>query len=217
MSEVSLEAVARPPALRVRLRALLASIAGRDEAAYSALLSLMGPAIFAWSNRVVLNPSIAAEVTQDVFLEIWRKAGTYDTDRGHPDTWIMTVTHRRAFDRRASEERAHRHELQYLIENFTREVDDTADVALDRVDHQIIRSLLTSLTPVQREAIYLAFYEGLTYEVVAIRQSVPLPTAKSRIRDSLIVLRRALTIPPPSGQHSTSTLQTPVPTPRNHA
>lgn len=203
MNEVSQDADARPLPARVRLRSLLEAVADRDEDAYRALLSLMGPGIFAWSERVLGDPSIALEVSQEVFFEIWRKAGTYDADRGHPDTWIMTITHRRASDRAASEERAHRHELQYLIRNLSREVDDTSETALDRVEHQAIRALLLRLTPVQREAIYLAFYEDLTYELVAVRQGAPLPTVKSRIRDSLIVLRRALTTPPPPLQVNT--------------
>lgn len=170
-------------------------IAAKDETAFEMLLALMGSAIFALSARILGSPQIALEVTQEVLFEIWRKADTYDADRGHPDTWIMTITYRRALDRSASEERATRHETDYFIRNFTREYDQTADTALDLVERDKVRALLENLKPPQREAIRLAFYDGLTYELVALRQAVPLPTAKSRIRDGIIVLRTALTPP----------------------
>ncbi|MEG9250183.1 sigma-70 family RNA polymerase sigma factor [Arthrobacter sp. Soc17.1.1.1] len=189
------DAVARQPPLRVRLRLLMERVAARDEAAFEMLLTLMGPRIFAVSAKVLINPHIALEVTQEVLFEIWRKADTYDTERGHPDTWIVTMAHRRALDRRDSEERTTRHDTDYFIRNFTREYDQTSETALDTVEHDSVRALLKHLAPKQREALYLAFYDGLTYELVAARQSVPLATVKTRIRDARIVLRKKLTAP----------------------
>ena len=200
MGEPTEDADARQLPLRDRLRPLIERVAAHDEPAFETLLALMGPAMFALSARILVNPHIALEVTQEVFLEIWRKADTYDTDRGHPDTWIRTIAYRRALDRSASEERATRHETDYFIRNFTREYDQTSDTALDSVEHDRVRALLGTLKPPQREAIHLAFYEGLTYELVAERQAVPLPTAKSRIRDGIIVLRKALTPPTTADQ-----------------
>ena len=198
-TEEAKDAGARQPPLRARLRSLMERVAAKDEAAFAKLLALMEPTIFAQSLGVLVNPHIALEVTQEVLFEIWRKADTYDTDRGHPDTWIRTITHRRALDRGDSEERATRHETDYFIRNFTREYDQASDTALDAVEYDTVRALLGHLTPPQREAIHLAFYDGLTYELVAARQSVPLPTAKSRIRDGIIVLRKALTPPTTAG------------------
>lgn len=195
MGELSEDAGARQPPLRARLRLLMERVEARDEAAFEMLLALMGPGIFAVCTRVLINPQIALEVTQEVLFEIWRKADTYDTERGHPDTWIMTMAHRRALDRRDSEERATRHDTDYFIRNFTREYDQTSDTALDGIEHDTVRALLKDLAPKQREALHLAFYNGLTYELVAARQTAPLPTVKSRIRDAIIVLRKKLASP----------------------
>ena len=187
-----------PLSYRARLQLLMTGVVQRDEGAFRELIGLMGPVIFAISQRLVPEPHKASEVTQEVLFEIWHKADTFDADLGLVDSWIRTIASRRADDRAVSEERAARHERQYVAQRFTREYDQTSEAALDAVEHHQLRATLAFLSPTQREAITLAFYDGLTYEQVAAHQSVPLPTAKSRIRDAIIVLRRELTAPSPS-------------------
>lgn len=187
-----------PLSYRARLQSLMIRVAERDEAAFQELIGLMEPVIFMISQRLVPNPHKASEVTQEVLFEIWLKADTFDADLGLVEAWIRTIAYRRADDRAVSEERAARHELEYLVQRYTREYDETSESAVDALERDQIRLHLPRLSPAQHEAITLAFYDGLTYEQVAARQSVPLPTAKSRIRDAIIVLRRALTELSPS-------------------
>lgn len=198
MMAVKSDMSTEPLSYRARLQSLMIKVTDRDEAAFRELIGLMGPVIFMISQRLVPDPHKASEVTQEVLFEIWRKADTFDADLGLVDSWIRTIAYRRADDRAVSEERAARHELEYLVQHFSREYDQTSESALEAVERDQLQLYLPRLSPAQHEAITLAFYDGLTYEQVAVRQSIPLPTAKSRIRDAIIVLRRGLTAPSPS-------------------
>ena len=179
-----------PSSLRGQIAELLTRVAGGDEAAFADLLSLMGPRVYALSTKMVLDAQIGREVTQDVFLEIWQKAHTFDGALGNPDTWVTTIAFRRATDRTRSEERAKRHEAQYLTSMYTRDYDQTSETALELVEHQGLRASLQHLSPAQAQTVSLAFYDGLTYDQVATQLGIPLATVKTRIRDAMIRLRK---------------------------
>ncbi len=181
---------ALPSSLRGRVADLLVRVAERDEVAFADLLALMGPRVHGLSTKMVLDEQVGLEITQDVFLEIWQKAHTFDGALGNPDTWVTTIAFRRATDRFRSEDRAKRHEAAYLISMHIRDYDHTSEAALDLVEQQWIRASLQYLSPAQARAVALAFYGGLTYEQVAARLGIPLPTVKSQIRNALIVLRK---------------------------
>lgn len=179
-----------PSSLRRRMGDLLIKVAEHDEVAFADLLTLMGPRVDTLCTRMVLNEQVGREITQDVFLEIWQKAHTFDGALGNPDTWVTMIALRRATDRARSEDRAKRHEMDYLTRMYTRDYDHTSETALDLVEQQRVGASLQHLSPAQAHAITLAFYEGLTYGQVAAQLGIPLATVKSRIRDALIILRR---------------------------
>lgn len=172
---------------------LLIKIAERDEVAFADLLTSMGPRVYTLCTRMVLDEQVGLEIIQDVFLEVWQKAHTYDAALGNADTWVTMIAVHRATDRFRSEDRAKRHEADYLTRMYTRDYDHTSETALDLVEQQWIRASLKYLSPVQARAVSLAFYDGFTYEQVAAHLGIPLPTVKSRIRDALIRLRKAPT------------------------
>jgi len=84
----------------------LVRVAERDKVAFADLLALMGPRVHGLSTKMVLDEQVGLEITQDVFLEIWQKAHTFDGALGNPDTWVTTIAFRRATDRFRSEDRA---------------------------------------------------------------------------------------------------------------
>lgn len=185
-------ATAPPDAERARLAGLLRDSARGDEHAFADLYDATSARLNGLVLRVVRDPAQAEEVTQEVFVEIWRQCARYDESAGSPVAWMMTIAHRRAVDRVRSAEASSRRDTTY--EQRTREVDhdQTAEAATANLEGQRVRTALKSLTEAQRSAIELAYFGGYTHTEVATLLDLPLGTAKTRIRDGLIRLRDSL-------------------------
>src|SRR3954453_15761510 len=80
------------------VEALVARVARGDASAFERLYDELSSAVFGLARRVVRDPARAEDVTQEVFLEVWRKAARYDSALGKAKTWVMTIAHRRAVD-----------------------------------------------------------------------------------------------------------------------
>lgn len=171
------------------LAALLNRSARGDRAAFAELYDATARRVHGLVLRVVRDPAQAEEVTQEVYLETWRTASRYDAARGSAVAWLLTIAHRRAVDRVRSSEAATRRESTYLHLSRPVDHDTTADTAHASLEAHRVRSALSSLTAVQREAIELAYFGGYTHAEVAALLDLPLGTAKTRIRDGLIRLR----------------------------
>lgn len=173
--------------------ARLLKLSGRgDEAAFAELYDAMAARVFGLAVRVVRDPAQAEEVAQESFLEIWRKAGRFDPDRGSAVAWMLTIAHRRAVDRVRSAEAASRRDATYHDTNQPVAHDTTAEAAQASLEARRVRGALGSLTEVQRQAIELAYFGGYTHTEVASMLDLPVGTAKTRIRDGLIRLRDAM-------------------------
>ena len=172
------------------LAALLAEVAKGDQAAFEAVYDRVAAPVFGTVRSVVRDPSLSEEVTQEVFVEVWRAASRFDAGKGSPMAWVATIAHRRAEDRVRSEQRAaerHRRAASSLIA-----YDDVAETVEDNLDRERVRRCLRTLTDLQREAVTLAYYGGYTYREVANLLRVPAGTVNTRMRDGLIRLRDCL-------------------------
>lgn len=168
----------------------LLKLSGRgDQTAFGQLYDAVSSRVFGLAVRVVRDPAQAEEVTQEAMLEIWRTAGRYDPDRGSPLSWLLTIVHRKAVDRVRSAEASTRRDTSYHQKNQPVEHDSTAEAAHASLEARRVRTALGSLTPVQREALELAYFGGYTHTEVAGMLDLPVGTAKTRIRDGLIRLR----------------------------
>ena len=163
-----------------------------DEAAFAQLYDATSARIYGLAVRVVRDPAQAQEVTQEAYLEVWRTASRFDSDKGSAISWLMTIVHRKAVDRVRSAEAASRRDSAYHDANRTVDHDSTADAAEATFEARRVRTALSGLTEVQREAITLAYYGGYTHTQVATMLDLPVGTAKTRIRDGLIRLRDAM-------------------------
>lgn len=141
---------------------------------------------------VLRDRAQSEEVTQEVMTEIWRNASRFDPSRGSATSWVLTVAHRRAVDRVRSAEAATRRDHTYHAKNQESAFDSTAEAATDNLEAQRVQRALDRLTPMQREAVSLAYYGGYTHTEVAGLLDLPVGTAKTRIRDGLIRLRDTL-------------------------
>lgn len=164
--------------------------AGRgDQHAFAQLYDATSSRVVGLAVRVVRDPAQAEEVAQEAFLEIWRTASRFDADRGSPLAWLLTIVHRKAVDRVRSAEAATRRDQNYHHQNQPVAHDATAEAAHASLEARRVRTALGSLTPVQREALELAYFGGYTHTEVASMLELPVGTAKTRIRDGLIRLR----------------------------
>ena len=179
------------------LAALLHHSARGDEAAFGRFYDSTAAQAYGLALRVVRNPSHAQEVTQEAYLEVWRHSARFDASRGSARGWLLTIVHRAAVDRVRATESATRREQtwdQQDVEQRTppTQRDQTAEAVEDALERQRVRQALSDLTPVQREAVGLAYFGGYTHTEVAGMLEVPVGTAKTRTRDGLIRLRDTL-------------------------
>ena len=173
--------------------ARLIQAAGRgDQHSFAELYDAAGSRVHGLVLRVLRDHAQAEEVTQEVYLEVWRQASRFDPGRGSPFPWLMTMAHRRAVDRVRSSQSASTRDETWEARTRDVEFDSTAEKAAARLDAQRVRTALDELTSAQREAVSLAYLGGYTHREVASLLDLPLGTAKTRIRDGLIRLRDQL-------------------------
>lgn len=169
---------------------LVRRVARGDSAAFEELYDELSPAVHGLARRVVRDPARAEDVTQEVFLEVWRKATRFDEGRGKARTWVMTIAHRRAVDAVRRSEAQKRQDHHGAPDEISH--DEPADTLITAEEHGAVRDCLDTLTELQLESVRLAYYNGYTYGEVATLLDKPLPTIKTRMRDGLIRLRDCL-------------------------
>ena len=174
------------------LAALLKRSGRGDQGAFAELYDATARRVHGLVLRVVRDPAQADEVTQEVFLQVWRTAARFDEQQGSALAWLMTLAHRRAVDRVRSTEAASRQDTTFHQRGHQVAHDATAEAAEASMEARRVRSALGELTEVQRQALELAYFGGYTHTEVASMLDLPVGTAKTRIRDGLIRLRDAM-------------------------
>jgi RNA polymerase sigma factor (sigma-70 family) len=174
------------------IAAALARIPGGDRAALQTVYRLTSAKLFGVALRILSERSEAEDVLQEVFVTVWRKAADFDPKRASPMTWLIAIARNRAIDRL----RATRQSRRMEPIDAAGEVADAApaaDSALESVqDHVRLHGCLDGLAVHERSALRGAFFDGNTYEDLAVRMSVPLGTMKSWIRRAMIKLKSCL-------------------------
>ena len=171
---------------------LVLASARADADAFARLYDLTSGRVYGIVWRVLRSTDHAAEVTQEVYTEVWRQATRFDPTKGSALAWIATMAHRRAVDRVRSVTREVARDEHYAVTGIGREVDHVWEGVEQRLEAQRVRKGLESLTPIQREALTLAYFGGFTQTEIAERLHLPLGTVKTRVRDGLIRLRDVL-------------------------
>jgi len=187
-----------PPSERAEDADLVAAMAGGDSAgALERFYHRFGGLVLGVVQRILASRAESEEVLQEIFFELWRRAPQYDRQRASVTTWVVTVARSRALDARRA--RARRPTAQKVGGEGDEGVIAPAPEA-DRPDLQTVaserreavRAALTRLTGEQREALELAYFEGLSHSEIAERLGLPLGTVKSRILAAMKVLRVGL-------------------------
>jgi RNA polymerase sigma factor (sigma-70 family) len=169
----------------------VAAVAAGSEDAFVQLFRRYAAAACGLAHRVLGDAALAEEVLQEVFLSVWRRAGSYDPARGTVHSWLLTQVHHRAVDAVRRRQAARRRELTPLPEPVE-DVDRVVEEDWLAVRRAQVRAALARLSAEHRQVIELAYYGGLTQAEIAGRTGLPLGTVKSRTLAAMHRLRRML-------------------------
>lgn len=172
---------------------LVQSLLQQDVNAFEQLYDRHSRTVYSLVLRILQQAATAEEVVQDIFLQLWRNAASYDSERGPFVPWLLTLARNRALDHlRLKSERQRRREDQTdelpsvaAAPQYERELDERRRIAR-------VRALMGGLQPQQKRAIELAYFEGLSHSEIAERLKEPLGTVKSWIRNGLLRLKEGL-------------------------
>ena len=170
-------------------------MAAGDASGLSAIYDRHSTAVYSLALRIVREESEAEDVVQEVFAQAWRQADRYDARRGSVIAWLLIMTRTRAIDRlRMRLARPDRQSTPdpAVLDQLPAAGEDPASGLVAQEDAQRVRQALEELPLLQRMAIELAFFEGLSQSEIAERLEQPLGTVKTRIRLGLLKLRDAL-------------------------
>jgi RNA polymerase sigma-70 factor, ECF subfamily len=169
--------------------ALLARCAGGDRAAFRSLYDRWGSRLYGIALRITRQEAMAADATQDAFVQIWQQAHRFDPLRGSADAWLIGILRYRALDivrLRAREVGG------YEPEEREDETPDALARLVDSAEGAALYRCLNELEEDRRRLVVLAFVDGLSHSELAARMNAPLGTVKSWIRRSLMSLRECL-------------------------
>lgn len=168
----------------------------KDKRAFEAIFDRYGDLVYSTALRVLRDAHLAQDVSQEIFVRLWRKPESYVAERGRFLTWLISVTRNRAVDEIRSRGRRLRHETASPEEQEREipagEANDPALNAHLAEQARTVRAALAELPPEQRQVIELAYFGGLTQQEISDRLDQPLGTVKTRIRLGMQKLRAAL-------------------------
>ncbi|YCI96932.1 ECF RNA polymerase sigma factor SigK [Arthrobacter sp. R3-55] len=178
--------------LNSQLAGLLELVAAGNQQAFAEFYQLTSRRVFGMAKRVLIDPDLSEDATQEVFIQVWQGAAKFDRSAGTPLAWLMTIAHRRAIDRVRAVQAATDREARYGAASQDPDRDLVAEEADTNLEAEAVSRCLGTLTDTQRESVRLAYYGGLTYREVAEHLGAAVPTIKSRIRDGLLRLKTCL-------------------------
>lgn len=174
---------------------LIAAVADGDETALGLLYDRYAKPVYSLAARITQDQGLAEEITQEVFLRLWRNAATFDVERGRFASWLLSVTHHLAVDQM----RRRRARPQIVASTDDSPVLGLPDTRTDveeeawlQVRRDLIARALAELPAAQRRVIELAYFSGLTHVEIAALLGDPLGTVKTRMRLGLQKLRELL-------------------------
>ncbi|HEX8338159.1 MAG TPA: sigma-70 family RNA polymerase sigma factor [Pyrinomonadaceae bacterium] len=176
---------------------LLRAVAGGDEAAFARVYDRYAPILLGLMLRILRSRPEAEDVLQEVFLQVWQQARSFDPARGRAFTWLATLARSRAIDRLRAVDSRDRAALRSAEDG---QQPAAAAAALGWADEEAIRAeraeavraALAELPEEQRQVLVLAYLDGMSQSEIAAAKNQPLGTVKTRTRTGLKKLSDAL-------------------------
>lgn len=167
--------------------ALVTAIRSGDQGAMAELYDRYSSIVYSVALRVLQNTSGAEDVLQDIFMQLWRNPGAFDASRGNMAAWLAVIARHRAID--ALRRRKPEDDFENVVVSVEPDLASDADRARAMAK---VREAFETMSPPQRSAIEMAYFEGLTHAEIATKTGEPLGTIKTRIRTGLLSLRKVL-------------------------
>lgn len=168
---------------------LIERIVARDETALASLYDRYSGLVCAVLNRILRDSAAAEEILQDIFFQVWRTAAQFDPARGSIPGWLAVAARNRAISRLR---RRNPGQGEELFENAVVLPFNVETAAAQKQMMDKVKGVLGNLPKEQREAIELAYFEGLTHSEIATRTGDPLGTVKTRLRSAVETLKNKL-------------------------
>ncbi|MGH9543883.1 MAG: sigma-70 family RNA polymerase sigma factor [Terriglobales bacterium] len=166
--------------------ALASAIRSGDESAMTALYDRYSSLVYAVALRVLGDTGSAEDVLQEVFMQLWRNPGAFDSSRGNLGAWLGVIARNRAID--SLRKRRPETDIADLVVSVEPDMAGEAERARAM---EKVRGALNDMPGPQRSALEMAYFEGLTHTEIAVKTGEPLGTIKTRIRAGLQALRNA--------------------------
>jgi len=165
---------------------MVLAIRSGDESAMTRLYDRYSSIVYSVALRVLGETGAAEDVLQEIFMQLWRNPGLFDASRGNLGAWLAVVARNRAID--ALRRRRPDEDIQDVTVSVNHDMSAEADRSRAM---QRVREVLSGMPAAQRQALELAYFEGLSHTEIADKTGEPLGTIKTRIRAGLLTLRRA--------------------------
>ncbi len=171
---------------------LIQRAAAQDREAFSQLYDRFSALVFSLAMRMLRAQTDAEDLLQEVFMQVWRQAGSYNQERGSPEAWIINIARSRAIDKLRAIRRRDRSFVLTDDPAGAESPDNIEKTAGDTEARLAMTSALGHLPEAQRKVLELAYYDGLSQSEIAERLNEPLGTVKTRIRAGIQHLREIL-------------------------
>ena len=165
---------------------VLAAIRSGDESGMAALYDRYSAVVYSVALRVLGDTGAAEDVLQEVFMQLWRNPGLFDSSRGSLGPWLAVIARHRAID--GLRKRRPETDIDDVVLSVA---PDLAGEAGRARAAEKVRSAMGTMAPAQRSALEMAYWEGMSHSEIADKTGEPLGTVKTRIRTGLIALRKA--------------------------
>src|SRR5580698_8974204 len=166
--------------------ALVLGLKSGDQGSMAEIYDRYSSVVYAVALRVLGDTGAAEDVLQEVFLQLWRRPGAFDAARGSLGSWLAVITRNRAID--SLRKRRPETDIEDVVLSVAPDIAGEADRARAA---EKVRGVMGGMTPAQRSALEMAYWEGMSHSEIAVKTGEPLGTIKTRIRAGLIALRKA--------------------------
>lgn len=163
---------------------LVGRVRAGDQQALAELYDRYSSVVYAVALRVLQDAAAAEDVLQDIFLQLWRNPDSFDASRGSLTAWLAVISRHRSIDR--LRKRRPETDIEDCVIAGSTDLRDETERSLII---EKVRGELNGMNPEQRQAMELAFFQGLTHTEIAEKTGEPLGTIKTRIRSGLQQLR----------------------------
>lgn len=189
MPMMALQPLPCPP----ELAALVAGVVAGEQRALERFYRLTVSKVFGLALRVVRCRATAEEVAEDVYVQVWHSAASFDPQRGTPLGWVLTICRSRAIDAlRRSDSAIVDPDPTERLDALSPTLPGLQDLLQASQEHAALHAAISRLRPEQRQILGLAFFRGLTHPEIAEAAQLPLGTVKSHVRRALATLREEL-------------------------